>query len=123
SMFVILEPFANRRSDDLYADAIIARLKARITKEVPEANVNIFLPAAVQGLGRTGGFKLMVEDRGEAGLAALQGQTENLVEKGNQQPSLKDLFTVFNIKSPQVYVDVNRTECLTQGVDLNDVFD
>src|SRR5262249_10527793 len=55
--------------------------------------------------------------------APLQGQTENLVEKGNQQPGLTGLFTVFNVKSPQVYVDVNRSECLSQGVDLNDVFD
>ena len=44
------------------------------------------LPAPpVRGVGRTGGFKFMVEDRGDLGLTALQQQADNLNEKGNQQ--------------------------------------
>jgi multidrug efflux pump len=123
SMFIILDGFDKRRDADLYSDAIIARLKERLATEVPEAEVNMFNAPAVSGLGRAGGFKFMVEDRGEVGLRTLQGQTDNMVEKAKQQPGLTGVFSVFRANSPQLYADVNRAECLTQGVELNDVFD
>ena len=38
-------------------------------KEIPEAVVSVFGAPPVDGLGTAGGFKLMVEDRGDLGLA------------------------------------------------------
>ncbi len=122
SMFVILKDFAERRSPDLYSEEILNKLKARIAAEVPEATVNLFPPPAVSGLGRAGGIKLMVEDRGDSGLSALQVQTDNLVEEGNQQPALTGLSTVYKANSPQLFVDVDRKKCLSEGVNLGDVF-
>ncbi len=52
--------------------------------KVPDALVNIFPPPAVSGLGRAGGFRVMVEDRGDLGLVELQHETDNLVKKGNE---------------------------------------
>ena len=46
--------------------------------------VSVFGPAPIRGVGRTGGFKFVVEDRGDVGLKELQRQTDNLVAKGNQ---------------------------------------
>ena len=50
---------------------IADRLTKRITKEVPEARVAIFGPPPVAGLGSGGGFKFIVEDRGENDLKKL----------------------------------------------------
>jgi len=44
------------------------------------------------------------------------------VAKGNEQPGLTGLFTVYKANSPQLFVDVNRDACLSQGVNLSDVF-
>jgi multidrug efflux pump len=123
SMFIILKGFDERTSKDLYADEIIAKLKKRYAAEVPEAIVNVFPPPAVSGLGRSGGFKLMVEDRGDSGLVELQTHTDNLVEKGNEQKDkVTGLFTVYNANSPQLFADVDREKCLKEGVNLGDVF-
>jgi hydrophobe/amphiphile efflux-1 (HAE1) family protein len=122
SMFIILKTFHERHSPEMRADAILNTLKTRYSQEVPEAEVNVFPPPAVSGLGRGGGFKLMVEDRGDNGLTALQEHTDNLVKLGKEQPGLTGLFTVYKANSPQLFVDVNRDECLTQGVNLNDLF-
>ncbi|QDU29764.1 Efflux pump membrane transporter BepG [Anatilimnocola aggregata] len=122
SMFIILKNFSERHHKGMSGDEILATLKSRYATEVPEALVNVFPPPAVSGLGRGGGFKLMVEDRGEAGLEALQKETDNLVKLGNATPGLTGLFTVYKANSPQLFVDVNRDACLTQGVNLNDVF-
>ena len=122
SMFIILKNFSERRAPALKSDAIIAALKKRYAAEVPEAIVQIAPPPAVSGLGRAGGFKLMVEDRGDNGLVVLQTQTDNLVKQGNKEPGLTGLFTVYKADSPQLFVNVNRDACLSQGVNLDDVF-
>ncbi|XRN62764.1 efflux RND transporter permease subunit [Anatilimnocola sp. NA78] len=122
SMFIILKNFSERHHPGMSGDQILKTLKDRYSTEVPEALVNVFPPPAVSGLGRGGGFKLMVEDRGEVGLDTLQVQTDNLVALGNKTPGLTGLFTVYKANSPQLFVDVNRDACLTQGVALNDVF-
>jgi multidrug efflux pump len=122
SMFVILDDFADRRSPDLTGDAILGQLRKRFSNEVPEATVNIFPPPAVSGLGRAGGFKIMVEDRGDNGLDRLQQATDRLIREGNQQAGLTGLFTVFNANSPQLFVDVDRRKCLTEGIPLADLF-
>ncbi len=133
SMFIILKGFDERKSHDLYADEIMATLRKEFAKNIPDAIINVFPPPAVSGLGRSGGFKLMVEDRGDVGLKELQDHTDNLVEKGNadgdtpdasgrKQKRVQGLFTVYNANSPQLFADVDREKCLKAGVGLGDVF-
>ena len=123
SMFIILDSFDKRRHDrTLHADAIAAKLRARLAAGVPGADVQVFGSPAVSGLGRAGGVKLMVEDRGDAGPEALQGQTENLIDKGKQQPSIASLFTVFKTTSPTLFVEVDAAACSAQGVEIRDVY-
>ena len=64
----------------------------------------------------------MVEDRGDNGLEMLQGQTDNLITEANQQPIVNGLFTVFNANSPQLFIDIDRAACMTQGINLADAF-
>ena len=122
TMFIILDQFDERRTPDKAAMSILGKLNQRIAAEIPEAIINVFPAPAVNGLGRAGGYKLMIEDRGEAGLQQLQKETDNIVMMGNKEPGLAGMFTVFNANSPQLFVDINRKECLTQGINLSDVF-
>ncbi|MGA2033625.1 MAG: efflux RND transporter permease subunit [Thermoguttaceae bacterium] len=95
SAFLILDDFANRQGPGLYSEEIAATLRKRLEAEVPQAMVAVFGAAPVRGVSRTGGFKIMVEDRSDAGLQALQEQADNLAEKGRQKrrtlPGLDDL--------------------------------
>ena len=62
--------------------------------------------------------RFQTHDRGprfQRALAALQGQVDNLVEKGNQQAGLAGVFSMFRADTPQLYVDVDRTKCKTHG--------
>src|SRR5262249_2846737 len=58
------------------------KLREQLAQKVYGASVAIFGPPPVRGVGRAGGFALMIEDRGDFGPAVLQSQTENLVAKG-----------------------------------------
>jgi multidrug efflux pump len=106
----------------MHGDAILATLRKRFAAEIPGAQVNVFTPPAVSGLGRAGGFKMMVEDRGDNGLAMLQAQTDNLIARAKEQPDIETPFTVFNANSPQLFIDVDRSACMSQGIALGDVF-
>ena len=83
----------------------------------------VFGAPPVRGLGTAGGFSMMIEDRGNNGLEALQAQTDNLIQQGNQTPGLTGLSTVFRANTPQLYVDVDRTKCKTMDVPLSEVFE
>ncbi|MBL8797441.1 MAG: efflux RND transporter permease subunit [Planctomycetia bacterium] len=122
-MFIVLKSFEERHGHaDQYYEAVLAKLRRRFYEEVPEARVAVFGPPAVDGLGNAGGFKLMLQDRGDLGLVMLQGQADNLAEKGNQVPGLVGLFNSFRAQTPQLYVDIDRTQCKTMQVALSDVF-
>ncbi len=123
SMFIILKPFEDRHGIEESANGIAAQLRRRCYAEILDAQVGVFGAPPVDGLGNAGGFKLMVEDRGDSGLDILQGQADNLVEKGGALPGLVGLMNSFRANTPQLYADIDRAQCKTLGVELNDVFD
>ena len=122
SAFIIFKDFHERKTPELYGDAIAAQLRARFDAEVPEALVLVFPPPAVMGLGRAGGLKMMVEERGEVDLQALQTYTDKMVAEGNKGGFLMGLNSVYKANSPQLFVDIDRDACQRQGVNLGDLF-
>jgi|SRR5579883_3057461 len=122
SMFIILKGFDERYSKSLNSDAVGAELRKRFNAACPEALVQVFGAAPVSGLGRAGGFRIMIEDRGSVGPETLQGQTEAFIEKANQQKQLAGLFTVYKTNSPQLLLHVNTDACLQRQVLLGDVY-
>jgi multidrug efflux pump len=123
NVFVILDPFHDRRTPSLGGEAIAAQIRARLGREVPEARVLVFGAPPIAGLGTSAGFKLMVEATGDVNFEALQAQADNLAAKGSQQPGLVGVFNGFRARTPQLYVDVDREKVKSMGVTLTDVFD
>ena len=122
SMYVLLSDYAERRSADLTADAIAATLGQRCQQEIRGAIVTTFGAPSIDGLGTTGGWKLIIEDRGNLGLAELQRVGEELVAAGQQTPEVRGLFNSSRVNTPWLYLDIDRTKCLALGVQVNDVF-
>jgi multidrug efflux pump len=121
SMFIVLKPFDERKTPDLKDTAIMARLRKRWAKEVPDAIVTVFGAAPVPGLGSAGGFKFLVEDRGGVGVSALEQQMGHLVDKFKKLPELTDARSTFRSRVPQLHVDVDRTKAAALGVSIQDV--
>jgi multidrug efflux pump len=123
NMFIILKPFDERRDPALTGEAIAARLRARVRKEVPEARVLVFGAPAVRGLGNAGGFKMMIEATGDVDLNDLQARADALAAKANKETGPVGVFNGFRAQTPQLYVHIDRTKAKTSGVELKDVFD
>jgi multidrug efflux pump len=122
SMFIILDGFRERTALGQPAESIMLALRKKLAEEAPDAVVNVFPPPAISGLGRAGGFKLMLEQRGETDLVDLQRQADAFLREANTQREVTGLFTVYKSNSPQLYANVDREKCLQQGVALGDVF-
>ena len=120
-MFVILEPFEERKGDpQKSATAIAARLRAQYG-DIRAGRITVFGAPAIDGLGTTGGFKLQVQDRSGAGLRSLQGAVRNLADEGNADPRLVGLFSSFTVNQPQLFVEIDRDKLKAQKVSLDDV--
>ncbi|MCK6480309.1 MAG: efflux RND transporter permease subunit [Planctomycetes bacterium] len=120
-MFVILAPFEERKHDpSLGAPEVMKVLQAKFSAH-REGVVGIFGAPPVEGIGSTGGFKVQVQDRRGAGLAALQGGVQALAAAGMEEPGILALFSSFTVAQPQLYVEVDREKAKALGVSLNDV--
>ncbi len=122
SMYVMLEEFSHRRGPELTADAIAAELKERCQREVRAAIVSVFGAPPIDGLGTTGGFKLIIEDRGNLGLEYLQRVSDQIVERGRKTPGLSGLFNSSRANTPWLYLDIDRTKCVALGVPVSELF-
>ena len=122
SMYVMLKEFDERRGAGLTADAIAAALRERCRREVRGAVVSAFGAPPIDGLGTTGGFKLIIEDRGNLGLDELQRVSDQIVARGNKTPGLQGLFNSSRADTPWLYLDIDRTKCMALGVPVSDVF-
>jgi HAE1 family hydrophobic/amphiphilic exporter-1 len=120
STFVMYEDW-KERGNALNQDVIIANVNRELAA-VQETQAFIIVPPPIRGLGQTGGFQLMVEDREDLGLHELQRATNELVQVGNSQPGLKGLTTTFSMNSPQLYLNIDRTKAEALKVPLLNVF-
>jgi multidrug efflux pump len=120
--FIIFDSFENRRDPSLSAKAITDRVRERLEAELPEAKVAIFTPPPVSGLGSASGFKIIIEDRGDLGLPELEKQINRLIERSKESDKVENLFSVFRANTPQLYVDLDRDQCQSLGVDPKEVF-
>ncbi len=121
-VFVALDPFEQRKTEELSGFAIAGALNAKFAS-IQDAFVLIFPPPPVNGLGNTGGFKLFVEDRADTGSDALFAATWGLIGGMSQTRELTGALSSFQVNVPQLDAHVDREKVKTQGVPLQSVFD
>jgi multidrug efflux pump len=129
----------------LDSEAIANDLRQQFAARVPEAMLTVLPPPPVRGVGRAGGFKLMIKDQGDVGSDTLQKETERVTALAKEKadpgyltpdttpeeelalakdhPAIVGLVSVFRANVPQLFVDVNRSACMTKSVALRDLFD
>jgi hydrophobe/amphiphile efflux-1 (HAE1) family protein len=103
------------------AATMLPRVRAALAG-INDAVVIVINPPPVQGLGSAGGFKLMVEDRGEHTPQQLANATNMLVAAANKDPALAGVFTLYNASAPSLYADIDREKAEKVGLTPTDVF-
>src|SRR3546814_2037913 len=75
-----LKSFEERKELGVKFDDIINEARKR-TADITEAQIVIIPPPLIQGIGSAGGYRMIVQDRGGNGYAALANETNNLIGK------------------------------------------
>ncbi len=121
-VFTGLKPFSERKGKpEQSAEAIAFEINKRMGS-VQDAFVMVLPPPPVNGLGTTGGFKLMLEDRGNLGHDELYKATQALQAKAWGTLGLAGVFSSYQINVPQLFADVDRVKAKQLGVPLSTIY-
>ncbi|MGH8119529.1 MAG: efflux RND transporter permease subunit, partial [Gammaproteobacteria bacterium] len=120
AMFILLKPFKERtreQSAKIVADQLWAQLN-----QIQDAQFFVIDPPPVRGIGRGGGFKMVVENRGGRDMSELESTVWSLVMNANQTPGLTRVFSNYDASTPQYYLDIDRTKAEMLNVPVNEIF-
>ncbi|WP_336488386.1 efflux RND transporter permease subunit [Methylobacterium nigriterrae] len=121
TVFYGLPSLYDKHVPGINAASMLPKIRARLAG-IQGAVVIVVNPPPVQGLGAAGGFKLMIQDRGDHGPQALAKATNDLVAAANKSGHFAGVFTLFNAGAPSVYADINRLKAEKVGLTPSDVF-
>ena len=79
SMYVMLAPFPERLPRGLTSESIANELQHKLLAEVPDGLIDVVGAPPIDGLGTAGGFRLMLEDRGDNGAQTLQQTSQEII--------------------------------------------
>jgi hydrophobe/amphiphile efflux-1 (HAE1) family protein len=122
AIFVTLDPFEKRAKDPRQsAGAIVRQLFTRLST-IQDGAIFVVAPPPVSGIGNAGGFRMMIEDRAGLGSQALQGAVYAMMGAAAKTPGVVRVFSLFETKTPQIYLDIDRTKAQLLGIRIPDVF-
>lgn len=122
TMYVMLDDFDRRAENGLTGDHIAAAIRELIEEHMGDGEINVLGAPPIDGLGTAGGFKIVVEDRGDNGLSMLERVSGEVVHEGNATHGLRDVFTSFRANTTWLYLQIDRDAVKSMGVGMQEVF-
>jgi multidrug efflux pump len=121
-VFVGLDDFEKRKTPDLNSAAIAGALNGQFMG-IQDAFVLVLPPPPVNGIGTAGGFKMMIEDRGNRGYSELYKTTQGLIGAAMGSGKFGMTYTGYTVNVPQLEADVDREKAKSQGVPLANLYE
>jgi HAE1 family hydrophobic/amphiphilic exporter-1 len=119
--FVKLKPWDERKSKSDVASALSAELTRKLSA-LPDGISFSITPPAIPGIGSSGGFTFILEDRAGRDINFLDDNLRIFLQAARKRPELANVTTTFLPHVPQVYADVDRDKTIAQGVAPSDVY-
>src|SRR3982075_28590 len=119
--FVTLRPWGDRKTSAEQYQEIKARLNQQLSK-LPQGTAFSFSPPAIPGVGTSGGFQFVLEDRAGRDVQFLSDNLDKFLGAARKRPEIGAISTTFLPSVPQKFVQVDQEKVLKQGVAINDVY-
>jgi HAE1 family hydrophobic/amphiphilic exporter-1 len=119
--WVTLQPWESRKQIQEQYQVIKAKLNLKLIT-LPKGTVFAFSPPAIQGIGTSGGFQFVLEDRSGRESEFLVNNLNKFLEAARHRPEIGMITTTYIPNVPQKYVYVDKEKVLKQGVNLKDVY-
>ena len=118
-IFVVLKDFSQRHTT---AAELAAELNGELYSAIPEAECYAIIPPSIPGLGITSDLSLQVQDLEGRGTAYLYEHTLALMDSLRADKTISSVSTQFSASTPQRLLYVNRTQAMTEGVALKEIY-
>ncbi|MGB6544312.1 MAG: multidrug efflux RND transporter permease subunit [Candidatus Acidiferrales bacterium] len=119
--FVTLKPWTDRKQQAEQFQAIKQSLNQELGK-LPQGSAFSFSPPAIPGVGTSGGFTFVLEDRGGNDIPYLAANVDKFLAAASKRPEIAGITSSLLPSVPQEFVDVDRDKVLKQGVPISDVY-
>ncbi len=120
SLFVILDPWSQRKSKSESIDAIIE--KANEIGDSMQEPISFSLnPPAIPGLGLTSGLELQLLDINNLGAAQLKEALRAIQEAAGKDPRIASVTTMYEGAVPQYSIRIDRNRAKMQGLTIADI--
>ena len=120
-IWVTLKPWDERADRETQFQVIKARLN-RALSQLPEGIAFDFSPPAIPGVGTSGGFTFVLEDRAGKDVQFLSSNLNAFLTAARKRPEIAGVTTTFLGSVPQQFIDVDRDKVIRQGVSISDVY-
>ncbi len=121
TVFATLTPWDERKTKNLQLESILGSVQGRYYG-VKDGFTFAFSLPPILGLGTSGGFEFMLEDRAGGDIDSLAAATDQLVAAANARPELRNVISTFRNTVPQYKADVDRDKAETMGVPISDIY-
>lgn len=122
TVFCQLKPWDERKEKSEQFNNLIADLNRRFSA-IGEARIIVIPPPAIPGLGSTGGFSFILQQReSNDDIKGFQNVVRNFMVEANKRPEIGSAFTFFTANTPGYKITVDREKCKKLGVRISDVF-
>jgi HAE1 family hydrophobic/amphiphilic exporter-1 len=119
--FVTLKPWSERTTRVEQFQEIKARLNQQLSK-LPQGTAFSFSPPAIPGVGTSGGFQFVLEDRAGRDVQFLANNLDKFLAAARKHPEIGSISTSFLPSVPQKFLEVDREKVLKQGVAVSEVY-
>lgn len=118
--FVRLKDFAERKGQDLSANAVVGRAMA-VFSGIRDAKVFALAPPAIEGLGTSNGFDFYLKDIAGAGHDRLMAVRDQLLGAAARSKLLRATRPNGQDDTPQFSVDIDQEKASALGISLGDI--
>ena len=122
SFFVVLDDFDKRNDPSLNVNAIAQVLRQRLGN-IQEAQIQVFVPPPVRGMGGSAGFSMRLQDRLGMEPEQFAAIARDFIASATAHPQIQNAFTTFAATTPQVYIDVDRDKAQMLKIPVDRIFE
>ncbi|WP_031498949.1 efflux RND transporter permease subunit [Bryobacter aggregatus] len=119
--WVTLKDWSERKAANEQFEVIQGNLAAAIST-VPDAFAFPITPPAIPGVGSSGGFTFVLEDRSGGSAEEFGKNVFKFAAEAAKRKELVGVSPAFLPTVPQLYADVDREKAARQGVAISDVY-
>ncbi|MGA8671239.1 MAG: multidrug efflux RND transporter permease subunit [Terracidiphilus sp.] len=119
--YVTLQPWEDRKTIEQQYQVIKAKLNLKLIT-LPQGTTFAFSPPPISGVGTSGGFQFVLEDRTGGDSQFLVSNLNKFLEAAHKRPEIGMVTTTYIPSTPQKFLAVDKEKVLKQGVNISDVY-